>query len=86
MRARVVAAVLAIAVVLIPARAWACPVCFGQVEGPMADAINNGILVMLGLVVVVQVGFVAMFVGFWRRSKRLREQAERFTVINGGLQ
>ena len=75
------AAMLALAV---PAVAEACPVCFGQAEGPAAEALNRGVLVMLGVVGAVQFGFVALFVGIWRRGKRLAQQREGFTVINGG--
>jgi len=71
--------------VAVPVRAWACPVCFGEVDGPMADAVNNGIMVMLGIVVAVQFGFVAMFLGIWRRTRRLREERDRLTLIDGGV-
>lgn len=85
MKRTAVGAAVAVLVLAAPSVALACPVCFGEVDGPMAEAVNNGILVMLGLVAAVQFGFIAMFVGFWRRAKRLREDKERFTVINGGI-
>lgn len=88
-RARATRFVLALAVaweaLVLPTTALACPVCFGAAEGPMAEGVNNGILTLLGVVLVVQFGFVALFVGIWRRTRRLREQRERLKVINGGM-
>ena len=37
--------------------ALACPVCFGQNDSPMANAMNAGILLMLGVVVMILTGF-----------------------------
>lgn len=53
---------------------WACPVCFGESDSAMADGVNNAILVLLGVVGVVQVGFIALFWSFWRRMKELRRE------------
>lgn len=68
---RIGAALLLLA---LPEAAEACPVCFGQAEGPAAEAVNRGVMVMLGVVGAVQFGFVALFVGIWRRGKRLAER------------
>ena len=76
---------LAGAVVLVPAAADACPVCYGDIDGPVARGINNGILAMLAVVGVVQVGFVTMFGGMWRRGKTTRERRESLKVIDGGM-
>jgi hypothetical protein len=62
----------------------ACPVCFGDTDSQMARGANNGILVLLGIVAVVQAGFVALFVSLSRRARRLREQREQFQLIEGG--
>lgn len=67
-----------------PQAAHACPVCFGEASGPMAEALNNGVLFMLGIVATVQFGLVALFVGIWRRNRRYQEQKESMTVIDGG--
>ena len=86
MRRRVVlVAILAWTSVLIPSVAEACPVCYGDIDGPVARGINNGILAMLAVVGVVQVGFVTMFVGMWHRGKQLRKERESFKVIDGGV-
>jgi hypothetical protein len=74
----------AAAVLAIPGVAAACPVCFGEASGPMADAVNNGILFMLGVVGAVQFGFVALFVGMWRRHKRYQDHKDAFEIIDGG--
>ncbi len=78
-------AMLTCTAVLVPSVAEACPVCYGDIDGPVARGINNGILAMLAVVGVVQVGFVTMFIGMWRRSKQLREHKESFKVIDGGV-
>ena len=77
--------VLAIAVFAFPAIANACPVCFGNGSGPMADGVNNGIWVLLGILAFVQIGFVALFWSFWRRAKAIRRRKEQFHLIQGGV-
>jgi hypothetical protein len=63
--------------------ALACSVCYGAGESAMTAGMNNGILTMLGLVAVVQLGFVALFWSFWRRARSLRRR-EQFSLIDGG--
>jgi hypothetical protein len=53
----------------------ACPVCYGNVQTPLTKGTNNGILVLLGIVGSVQVGFVALFINFWKRAKALQRVA-----------
>jgi hypothetical protein len=81
-RARLV--LIAIAIVLIPAILSACPVCYGNPGSPMTKSSNNAIIFMLGIIGFVQVGFVAMFWGFWRRAKELRRRRESFRLLDGG--
>lgn len=52
-----------------PRAAWACPVCFGQSDSPLASATNLGILAMLGVVVPVLSGFAAFIVHLNRRAR-----------------
>lgn len=66
------------------APAAACAVCFGAPDDAMTEGMNNGILVLLGTIGLVQVGFVALFWKFWRRAKRLAERRARFQLIEGG--
>lgn len=79
-----VALVLAVALLASAAPAAACAVCFGAPDDAMTEGMNNGILVLLGTIGLVQVGFVALFWKFWRRAKRLAERRARFQLIEGG--
>jgi len=53
-----------------PRAALACPVCFGQSDSPLAWAVNMGVFMMLGLVVLVLAAFAAFFVYLMRRARR----------------
>jgi hypothetical protein len=53
-----------------PRLAAACPVCFGENDSPLALAMNNGILLMLGVVVAVLGCFAAFFINLMRRARR----------------
>lgn len=55
--------------VIAPRAAWACPVCFGQSDSPLANATNLGIIAMLGVVGVVLSGFAAFIVHLNRRAR-----------------
>ena len=61
--------VLLLVVLLAPRAAWACPVCFGQSDSPLASAMNLGIFVMLGVVAAVLGSFGAFIVYLSRRAK-----------------
>jgi len=52
--------------------AEACSVCFGEADGPMIDAARLGVWLLFGLVLAIQIGFVAFFVQLHRRAKRYR--------------
>jgi len=71
--------------VLWPQFGHACPVCFGDPNSPMTKGTSNAILFLLGIVGVVQVGFIALFWSFWRRAKAHRKFREQFHVIEGGV-
>jgi hypothetical protein len=62
-------ALLIVGLMLAPRAAWACPVCFGQSDAPMAQATNNGILLMLGVVVLVLSGFASFIIYLNRRAR-----------------
>ena len=68
----------------LPDLAAACSVCYGATGDAMTQGMNNGILTLLAVVGVVQVGFVAMFWSFWRRSRDLRQRREKFRILEGG--
>ena len=76
---------VAFLLLMTPQIAQACPVCFGNGSGPMIDGVNNGLWVLLGILAVVQAGFVALFWSFWRRAKALRQRREQFHLIQGGM-
>src|SRR5262249_54932956 len=62
----------------------ACPVCFG---GPSAggQGMNAAIIFLLSIVGFVQLGFVALFITFWRRGRELRRKRESFHLLEGGI-
>jgi hypothetical protein len=68
-------ALLTLVLVAAPRAALACPVCFGNSDAPMAKATNNGILFMLGIVVVMLAAFASFFVYLIRRANRVADQA-----------
>ena len=52
---------------------FACPVCFGAAETSMIDGAKLGVLVMLGITLLVQGGFVAFFLYLRKRAKRIAD-------------
>ena len=65
--------------------AQACEVCFGAADDPATLGMNNAILFLLGVIGLVQVGFVTLFWEFRKRSRSLAEKKEKFRVLQGGL-
>ena len=84
MRRRALFLTVIAAALLVPQIAEACPVCYGDIEGPVARGVNNGILTMLGVVLGMQVFFGVMFVGMIRRAKRNSENNETSEASNKG--
>jgi hypothetical protein len=52
---------------------FACPVCFGAEETSMIAGAKIGVLVMLGILLAVQGGFVGFFLYLRKRAKRTAE-------------
>ena len=50
-------------------RVLACPACFGAEETSMIDGAKLGVLVMLGITLAVQGGFVGFFIYLRKRAK-----------------
>lgn len=76
---------LLVTLLLLPELASACSVCFGGAsDSKMAMGVNNGILVLLGCIVAVQVAFAALFWNIRKRARKLDSQRERFSLIEGG--
>ena len=63
----------------VPRAALACPVCFGQNDSPLANAINTGIVAMLVVVVGVLVSFALFIVHLNRRARLLAEEPGRLS-------
>ncbi len=83
------AILIAVAVLGTAGPAMACPVCWGASDSPMAQGVNNGIFLLLGVIGSVQIGFIALFVSFRRRGREVQESQDQeskdsFEVINGG--
>ena len=76
---------IALLLILAPTAASACPVCFGSSDSLMAKGTDNAMLFMLGIVGFVQLGFIGLFVTFWRRARALRRRRESFRVLDGGV-
>ena len=75
---------MALLLLLAPQVLHACPTCYGDPSSPMTKGSNNAILFMLGIIGFVQVGFVGLFVTFWRRARALRRRRESLHLIDGG--
>ena len=76
----------ALLLLLVPTIASACPVCYGQPGTPITDGARNGILFLLGVIGSVQIGFIALFVSFWKKAKAVQEKREQFKLIQGGAE
>ncbi|MCP5115348.1 MAG: hypothetical protein GY953_31350 [bacterium] len=72
---------LAALLALVPAAAEACAVCFGAADSKLTEGMNAGILALLGFVVLVQAGFIALFLRFRHRSKKLAERRDSLHLI-----
>lgn len=70
--------------VLAPSVTEACAVCYGAADSALTEGVNNGILVLLGVIATVQVGFVALFLSIRQRAIRERQRQESFELIRGG--
>ena len=51
----------------------ACPVCFGAAETHLIDGAKLGVLVLLGVTLAVQGGFVGFFLYLRNRAKRIAD-------------
>ena len=66
--------------------AAACTVCMGAPGDPLVEGANRGIWVLLAVIFLVQIGFVALFVTFWKRARHIKRFREQFKVVQGGSQ
>lgn len=84
MKSWMVAAIVFGTAFLYPDTADACAVCYGAEDSAMTAGLNNGILALLGVIAVVQGGFVALFVSIWQRGRRQRRRRAGLHLIQGG--
>lgn len=61
------------ALVAAPRALWACSVCFGQSDSPMARGTNMGIFLMLGITVTMLVAFASFFIYLARRVRMFED-------------
>ena len=76
MIARIFRVLVALTIVAVPRAALACPVCFGQNDSPLAQAMNMGIFFMLIVVAGVLAAFASFFIYLSRRARLVAQQAE----------
>ena len=65
---RTVLTVLALTIAA-PRVSWACPVCFGDPNSPMAIGASWGILLMLGITAGMLSAFAGFFLYLMKRSR-----------------
>lgn len=73
---RLVTLLIAVVLLAVPRAALACPVCFGQTDSPLANAMNLGILAMLVVVGGVLAAFATFFIYLMRRARMVSQQVE----------
>jgi hypothetical protein len=63
----------------------ACPACFGQADGPLADASRVGMWLLLAVTVSLQGAFVAFFLYLRRQAARAAARAldEEWSRLQG---
>ena len=63
----------------------ACPLCFGAAETPLINGANLGVLMLLGVTLAVQGGFVGFFIYLRTRAKRMAdaELANEWSELQG---
>lgn len=66
-------ALVALAAVLRPDVAWACPVCFGETDSPLASGVAVGVLLLLGVTASMLGAFGAFFVSVRRRARQVEQ-------------
>jgi hypothetical protein len=73
-KGKALSVLLTVLLLAAPRAAFACPVCFGENDSPMALAVNMGIIAMLVVVAGVLGAFASFFIYLMRRAKRAAAQ------------
>jgi hypothetical protein len=71
----------AAAAALAPARALACPVCWGDADTPLAAAMNSGVYVLLGVTIVVLAAFATLIFTIRGRARRWEARKRALHVV-----
>ena len=71
---RLVVTLSAQALILAPTQVWACPICFGDVDSPMARGMTWAVLVLIGITGGVLCAFAAFFIYLFKRSRMMLGQ------------
>jgi hypothetical protein len=80
---RYVVAVIAAFVALAPESLLACPVCFGKLDGPLADGANKAVLALLGITISVLAAFATFFIYLVRRARMFEKAADTVPETSG---
>jgi hypothetical protein len=83
---RIPVALSALALPALMPRAHACATCFGASDSKLAQGMNLGILVLLGVVAVVLAGLVGFFVTLAVRSARTHRAPAVVTPVESTIQ
>jgi len=67
-----------------PVSAEACATCFGDPNSAETKGVKNAVFFMLGVIGLVQVGFVKMFWNFRQRARSLEDRKNSFRIVRGG--
>ena len=74
MKGKALSVLLTVLLLAAPRAAFACPVCFGENDSPMALAVNMGIIAMLVVVAGVLGAFASFFIYLIRRARRAEQE------------
>jgi hypothetical protein len=80
-----IALLAALFVVLDSGLAGACSVCFGDPNAQMTKGAEQGVWFLLGIMVLVQIGFGLFFIYLRRRARGFRDPMPRpvFRLVKG---
>ncbi len=81
----VATAAAAAALLLVPRLAAACAVCFGDPNAQMTKGAEQGVWFLLGVMILVQIGFGIFFFYLRRRAQRFPDPMPRpvFRLVKG---
>ena len=83
-RSKTIAIAAGLVALALPQAVSACATCFGAADAPMTKGMNNGILMLIGVVGLVYVGIGKVALDFRKRSKRLAEKEKpQLRLIRG---